>query len=158
MDLKMTWVEGPDQLSVFEDLGTKIESSPDNENHDLNLDVVVAYKTTTLRFVADSLLSSIKVDNQFLSWSLNFVSCALLMCLSLKGTVLAELVENEFRDVYPFFEKNYGEMVVKKNAVSHLPHAHEVLSMLMRRGVLKEDDDHYYVVGHILKNIELSKK
>jgi len=161
MDIKISWQTQEADTGIFSEIGELMSEVESKKllrgNRDVNLDVMVACKSTTSRRIADYLLSRVDPKTPTLSWWHNFVSCALLCAISLKGNDMAFFEDNEFREIFSLFESKYGEKYIKKSAINEIEGASDILDMMCRKGILKQAEDVYYVVGHLLKNVQIGK-
>ncbi len=156
MDIKITWLSPQQESSnLFEETSTMVEKNV-QKSKNLNLDVVFIYKNTTLRTVAEYILSKIKVDNQHLMWTINFLVCLLYYTVSPKSTSVHFFDDNEFREIFSLFKTSRGEQFIEKSDVNTIPNITEIMDILIRKKVIKETNERYYVVGHILKELEIN--
>lgn len=156
MDIRLSWRSSTSSSSIFEEVGEIIER-PELVEKELNLDVVVIYKATTLRTIAEHIASKIKVESELFSWCLNLVSCTLLFSISPKTTDIHFFEDDDYRKISNLFELKRGERRIDKSIVKNILGAKETLEVLARKNLIKEDEHYYFVIGHILKNIELGK-
>lgn len=163
MDYSITWLServssnSAPLSDVFSEVGVAANPKSCKHNTDINLDVVVSYKSTTIKSIAEYLLSKVNTGNYKADWAINFVSCIIFECISFKGTSVTFFEDDEFHEFMQIFEKVYGETLLRKEKIAHIENADKILSVLCRKGVLRAEGDCYYVVGHILKCIHIEK-
>lgn len=157
MDIEITWQSNSNNNSIFEENGTVVDGSEMPKNKELNLDVLFIFKNTTLRSIANHMVSKIAIDDSIVKWGVNFTLCCLLYALSPSNSSVHFFDDDDFKSVESLFKSKRGEYFVMKEALETISGGKDVIDVLIRNKVIIEDDDRYYVVGYMLKNLQIKK-
>lgn len=157
-DILITW-EDTGKEDIFSIVGEPTEGMIKPKDN-LRLDVLVAYKRTSLRALAEYLieLSEISIKNKKIKYIISFISYVLMYAVSPKESSIYFSKNNMFREVDGLFENEYGEKFIRKEKLEGLEEINSVIKVLVRNKLFEEDEDRYYVIGFILKNLEINFK
>lgn len=157
-DFEIIW-ENTLLQNVFFEMGTDVAPSCHQQN-ELRLDVFITYKKTTLREIANYLLSTIStnVNNNTLKQLICFSNLVVLYAISPKDAEIFFSANNEYRNLFNLFDTEFGEHFVTLGSLSKLPDVIPLVDRMVTKKLLEKDGERYYVVGHILKNVQIVKQ
>ena len=156
-DLEIIWEDG-NSNGLFSEIGFEY-SDAERKSKDVKLDVLFTFKKTTLSALVNYLLTSAEglTNNRFLNETIGLVKCIVLYAIAPKNAEVYFSDENEFRGVLSRFKKEFGEYYVTEESLSDIPGSEIMMNRLITKKLLEKDGNRYYIVGHIMKNIEINK-
>lgn len=156
-DIEFIW-EDDGSESIFSDIGQKC-SNLANKSNDIKLDVFLTFKKTTLNSVVDYLFFHLenKAKNRLIKESINLVKCIVLYALSPGNADVYFSDIDEFREITKIINKEYGEYYLTSESLSQIHNSETLIQRMVAKKLLEKEGNRYYIVGHILKNIEINK-
>lgn len=156
-DLEIIW-EDNNSDGLFSEIGVEL-SDAGHKSKDVKLDVLFTFKKTTLSALIDHLLTSSEgiIENRLANETVGLFKCIVLYAISPKNAEVFFSNSNEFRGIMALVEKEYGEYYIAEKKLSDIPNSQNFMRRLVSKKILEKDGERYYIVGHILKNVEINK-
>lgn len=123
------------------------------------LDIPVGFKKTTLNKFIDFILETIKckTTNEYFIFVSNFIGYTIMACMAPKSLKLEFFDDNTFRKIESLFDSQYGDKYILKEKISNITEPiPTVIEYLVRKKILREDKDRFWVHKVILKNIRIN--
>lgn len=159
IDFEIIW-EDNDSNGLFSEIGYSCSDRTHKSKY-IKLDVLLIFKKTTFREIIDYLFTRFEdiPNNRFIGKTIGLIiKCIILYAIDPENVEIYFSDDNEFRKVVSLFKKEFGEYYVNKKSLTDIPHSTTLIQRMIEKKLLEENDDRYYIVRHILKNIEINKK
>lgn len=158
IDFEIIW-EDNDSNGLFSEIGY-FYSDRNQKSKYIKLDVLLIFKKTTFREIIDHLFTRFEdiSNNRFIGKTVGLIKLIILYAIDPENAEIYFSDDNEFRKVMGLFKKEFGEYYVNQKSLTDIPHSTTLIQRMIEKKLLEKNGDRYYIVRHILKNIEINRK